>query len=82
MCGRGHAADGRVAKKKPVPWSKGGDTQLHYLWRVEKLTCIQIGEQLGRSEEEIIAVLVRLEICQSHAGAYVTGLQHERLHSN
>jgi hypothetical protein len=46
------------------------------------LTCIQIGEQLGRSEEEIIAVLVRLEICQSHAGAYVTGLQHERLHSN
>lgn len=82
MCGRGHAADGRVAKKKPVPWSKGGDTQLHYLWRVEKLTCIQIGEQLGRSEEEIIARLVRLEICQSHAGAYVTGLQHERLHSN
>ncbi len=75
MYGRGHAADGRVAKKKPVPWRKGGDDQLRYLWSTEQLTCIQIGDRLGRSEEEIIDRLVRLDICRSHAEAYEDGLQ-------
>lgn len=82
MCGRGHVADGREIKTKPVPWSKGGDTQLREFWNApSNCTYAKIGEQLGRSEEEIIARLVRLGICQSHAGAYEAGLQRERLHS-
>ena len=81
MCGRGHVADGRVTKAKPVPWSKGGDIQLRDLWgALSQWSYAQMGEQLGRSEEEIIARLVRLGICQSHAEAYEAGLRRERLH--
>lgn len=63
MCGRGHVADEKVRRRKPVPWNSNDDRLLENLWRSpERLTCRKIGEYLGKSREEIMARLVRLGI--------------------